>query len=412
MADQRRYPPYRWVVFAVAATAFFLVNYNWNTVATLLDLIPDLALSETQFGLLYTAPTLSGILVSIPGGMLADRYGIRRVLGMALVLTTVGCLLRVWATNFGSMFAYNFLMGVGLGFLFALQPKLVGLWFPPRQVGLATGLYMMAMGVGMALGLATGPMYPTWESAFLYPGIAVAVIAVLWIVLGRDRPAGVPAIETELVGFKEGMARALRSRNMWFVNTAQFLVGVLILAYIGSLPYLLTELKGMTEESASIISALAVIGFTIGTVFWPLVSEWLGIRNPIFMVTMALTGVTAVLVWFLAPGAGMWALAFFPGFFIAAALTFMMMAPIELPEIGPRYAGNATGILSTTYNLGAFVGLPYMMLPIAAVSANWAFIFLLLVSLVTGALALGIREIGRKARERMGEGVSRGWDLG
>ena len=69
-------------------------------------------------------------------------------------------------------------------------------------------------------------------------------------------------------------------------------------------------------------------------------------------------------------------------------------------------AGNATGILSTTYNLGAFVGLPYMMLPIAAVSANWAFIFILMVSVVTGALALGIKEIGRKAREKRAEGAS------
>lgn len=407
MEEQARYPsPYRWVVFAVAAVAFFLVNYNWNIIATLLDLIPDLALSETQFGLLFTAPTLAGILVSIPGGMLADRFGIRRILGIAVVLTTIGCLLRVTATGFASMFAYNFLMGIGLGILFALQPKLVGLWFPPRQVGLATGLYMMAMGVGMALGLATGPMYPTWQSAFLFPGIVMAVVTVLWIVLGRDRPAGVPAIETELVGFKEGMGRALRSRNMWFVNTAQFLVGVIILAYIGSLPYLLTESKGMTEGSASIISALAVVGFTVGTIFWPVLSEVVGIRNPIFMVTMVFTGITAMLVWFLAPGAGMWALAFFPGFFIAAALTFMMMAPIELPEIGPRYAGNATGLLSTTYNLGAFVGLPYMMLPIAAVSANWAFIFLLVLCVVTGALALGIREIGRKARERAVVGTS------
>jgi MFS family permease len=384
----------------MAAIAFFLVNYNWNIVATLLDLIPDLGLSETEFGLLFTAPTLAGILVSIPGGMLADRYGIRRVLGTAVVVTTVGCLLRVTATGFEAMFAYNFLMGIGLGVLFALQPQLVGLWFPPRQVGLATGLYMMSMGVGMALGLATGPMYPTWQSAFLFPGIAVAVITVLWIVFGRDRPAGVSAAETQLVGFREGMGRALRSRNMWFVNTAQFLVGVLILAYIGSLPYLLTEFKGMVEESASLISALAVVGFTIGTIFWPVMSEVVGIRNPIFMVTMVLTGISAVLVWFLAPGAGMWALAFFPGFFIAAALTFMMMAPVELQEIGPRYAGNATGILSTTYNLGAFVGLPYMMLPIAAVSADWAFIFLLIVCVITGTLGLAIREIGRKAREK------------
>ncbi|MDY6918227.1 MAG: hypothetical protein SVP26_09860 [Chloroflexota bacterium] len=124
-------------------------------------------------------------------------------------------------------------------------------------------------------------------------------------------------------------------------------------------------------------------------------------RKPIFMATMVATGATGILVWYLAPGPRMWALAFFLGFFIIAGLVYMLMAPIELPEIGPRYAGSAGGVVLTAFNIGAFVGLPFMFTPIwVASGANMSAWFLVIMCVLTGALGIGMRELGRKAREK------------
>lgn len=399
MAEEVKYPSYRWIVLFIAWGLFGMVAYNWNFTATRLDIVGDLGITLTQFHMVFTGPTLAAIFLCIIGGALGDRYGIRLIVGIGGLIAVAGCLLRFTAGSFTTIFVYTLLIGVGLGVMFPNLPKLVGVWFPPKQIGLATGIYMTGMGLGMALGLATGPMFSSWRSAQLILGIIMAVFAILWIVFARNRPAGVAGAHHEAGGVLEGLSRSFRSKNMWFIIIIQILVGVIILSYIGSLPSVLPA-KGLTLGSASMISALAVFGFLVGTIFWPVISMITGIRNPIFMVTMALTGITGFLVYFLAPGIGMWILAFFPGFFIAPGLTFMLMAPVELPEIGPRFAGSAAGLLLTAFNLGAFVGLPYLFHPLLAWSGTGAFVFLLVGCVVTGLLGLGIMELGRKAQEK------------
>ncbi|MDY6918226.1 MAG: MFS transporter [Chloroflexota bacterium] len=399
MAEEVKYPSYRWVVLLVAWATFVMLTYNWNFTATRLDMVGDLGITLTQFHMVFTGPTLAAIFLCVPGGLLGDRFGIRMVVGIGALIAVVGCLLRLTATGFGTVFGYTILVGVGLGVMFPNLPKLVGVWFPPKQVGLATGIYMTGMGLGMALGLATGTMFSSWQSAQLILGIVFAVCVVAWFVLARNKPAGITVEAHERGSVTEALSRTVRSKNMWFIIVIQILVGVIILSYIGSLPSVLPA-KGMTLGSASMVSALAVFGFLVGTIFWPVISTITGIRNPIFVATMVLTGVTGLLVYFLAPGIGMWVLAFFPGFFIAPGLTFMLMAPVELPEIGPRFAATAAGALLTAFNLGAFVGLPYIFHPLLEWSSTGAFAFLLGGCVVTGLLGLGIMELGRKAQEK------------
>ena len=78
----------------------------------------------------------------------------------------------------------------------------------------------------------------------------------------------------------------------------------------------------------------------------------------------------------------------------------MLMAPVELPEIGARFAGSSAGLLLTAFNLGAFVGVPYIFHPLLEWSGTGAFAFLLGGCVVTGLLGLGIMELGRKAQEK------------
>ena len=381
----------------LAWSIFLMVSYNWNFTATRLDMIGDLGISLSQFHMVYTGPTLACIFLCIVGGALGDRYGIRLVVGIGALIAVVGCLLRLTSSGFGSVFAYTILLGVGLGVMFPNLAKLVGVWFPPKQIPVATGIYMTALGGGMALGLATGSLFSSWQSAQLILGIVFAVCTVAWLIFARNRPAGVPAHAAAGVG--EGLSRTFRSKNMWFIIVIQVLVGVVILSYIGSLPTTLPA-TGLSLQSASMVSALAVFGFVVGTIFWPIVSQILGIRNLLFMATMTLTGVCLFLVYFLAPGVGMWVLAFFPGFFIAPGLTFMLMAPVELPEIGPRFAGSAAGAVLTAFNLGAFVGLPYIFHPVVEGSPVGAYGMLLGLCVVAALLAFGIMELGRKAKEK------------
>ncbi|MDY6918223.1 MAG: hypothetical protein SVP26_09840 [Chloroflexota bacterium] len=156
--------------------------------------------------------------------------------------------------------------------------------------------------------------------------------------------------------------------------------------------------------AVAMFPALAVIGFIVGTMFWAIMSERIGVTKPIYLVCMVLTGVCGVIVFYTAPSVTAYLLAFFPGFFIGAGPAIVMMQPLRLPEFGPRYAANATGVLTAIHHVGGFIFLPYFFTPLwhSAGGLAAALIVWLGSMTVSGLLVLGIPETGRKARERMG----------
>ena len=90
----------------------------------------------------------------------------------------------------------------------------MSIWFPPRQVPMASGFFATAGGFGAAMGLITGPHFGGWQPAFLYSGIVAIVVAILWTVFGRSVPEGV---EIHMPPVLEGVKNASHSRNIWIL---------------------------------------------------------------------------------------------------------------------------------------------------------------------------------------------------
>ena len=78
----------------------------------------ELSLNHTQTSLLFTIPLIMLVALSIPGGLLADKVGIRRAAGTGAIIMTVGCLLRGTATDFSSLLIHTFIYGMGFGLVF------------------------------------------------------------------------------------------------------------------------------------------------------------------------------------------------------------------------------------------------------------------------------------------------------
>ena len=137
----------------------------------------ELLLTHTQTGLLFTVPLIMMVALSIPGGIVADRIGIRKAAGIGAILIAVGSTLRGTATDFPSLLAFTFIYGAGLGWAFPNLPKLVSLWFPREKVGIATGIYSAGCYVGCSLPVAitqplifpiTKPSYQVWRNKSLW----------------------------------------------------------------------------------------------------------------------------------------------------------------------------------------------------------------------------------------------------
>jgi len=105
-------------------------------------------------GRVFSAFLLGYALFQIPGGMLADRYGARRVLaGAALWWVGATALLAapIWGSfTLAAMLALRFLLGVGEAPTFPSAAQAVAQCVPPAGQGRANGLVIAAIGVGSA----------------------------------------------------------------------------------------------------------------------------------------------------------------------------------------------------------------------------------------------------------------------
>ena len=72
--------------------------------------------------------------------MLLDKFGPRLTYSLLLMYAAIPCLMFATAQDFGQLVISRLLMGiVGAGFVIGI--RMVAEWFPPKEIGLAEGIY-------------------------------------------------------------------------------------------------------------------------------------------------------------------------------------------------------------------------------------------------------------------------------
>jgi ACS family glucarate transporter-like MFS transporter len=151
----------------------------------------------------------------LPGGWLADRFGSRRILAIAIlwfsaftVLTTVapGLPGLRWLGAAWAFAIVRFLMGVGESAAFPVGNKLMGYWLGPSERALGTSIFLGGVGAAgiiapvliTRLAVAFG-----WRSPFQLLGFVGALSAFACYFYVTDRPEqnpGVNAAELAIIG--------------------------------------------------------------------------------------------------------------------------------------------------------------------------------------------------------------------
>jgi len=121
--------------------AFFISFVVWFSHAPLMAHIKEaLDLSSQQVKALLILNVALTIPARIVIGMLVDRFGPRAIFSTLLVISSFFCWGFAFADTYESLALFRFLCGfVGAGFVIGI--RLMGEWFPAKQVGMAQGIY-------------------------------------------------------------------------------------------------------------------------------------------------------------------------------------------------------------------------------------------------------------------------------
>ncbi|WP_336031297.1 MFS transporter [Geodermatophilus sp. FMUSA9-8] len=221
---------------------------------------------------------------------LMERFGIRRVVVGALLLTAVGSGLTVFMTaSWQLVLLWGFAVGLGTGSMaLSLVATVTGRWFVARR-GLVSGILTAGGATGQLVFLpvvaAVAETDGGWRAASL--GTTAAALAVVPLVLWllRDRPRDVGAVPYGGTAADDvdpvrtgaaraalaGLALAARSRPFWLLAAGFFICGASTIGLVQ--PHFIPAAHDHGMPVTTAASLLAVVGiFDIaGTVF----SGWL-----------------------------------------------------------------------------------------------------------------------------------------
>lgn len=170
----------------ITTTHYFMFNFLTNSaqsmVGTMLPLFlnNELKTTITSIGLFFTASNIIGSIVQVPGGLLADRIGRKKLI--ITLLLPIPFLYGIWGI-IDKWYAYLLIYVISKGLLNMIGPAnlaIVSEIFPQEKKGLAFGLVM----AGTRLSSAAGPLLGGYLYASIGPSspfIAAGMIFLLSI---------------------------------------------------------------------------------------------------------------------------------------------------------------------------------------------------------------------------------------
>lgn len=190
--------------------AFFLSFVVWFNHAPLMSSIQDtFQLSMQQVKALLIMNVALTIPARIIIGMLVDNYGPRIMYSSLLFISSFICFFFALADSYEMLMASRFALGfVGAGFVIGI--RMIGEWFPARQVGMAEGIYGGWGNFGSAAAALSLPTLALvyggddgWRYAIATTGVIALIYSLIFYKLARNTPKGSTYFKPKKTGAME-----------------------------------------------------------------------------------------------------------------------------------------------------------------------------------------------------------------
>jgi len=373
----------------------------------------ELALSDKQMGLAFSAFAWAYALFEIPGGWLGDLIGPRKVLLRVVILWSLFTAATGYVWGAVSLIVVRFLFGMGEAGCFPNLTKSFMTWLPPKERTHAQAVtWLSARWAG-----ALTPLLVIWVMSLLswrrvFP--VFALFGLLWACLFQRRFRNVPVPNArEKSTARIPWSSLLTSRTVWLLWIQYFCLTYGWFFYVTWLPTYLKETRGLQLDHNRLtlwLQNMLQQGLSPDTVHRVLVATLAGV--PLF-----LGGIGAMVAGWLTPRVAKrlgsvsktrqaLAIAGFGGAAVLLVLSFYIRDPLlgivalglasfcndlTMPgswstcmDVGGDYAGTLSGSMNMMGSVGAATAPLVIGILLEQTHRNWALPFWL------GGLAYGI----------------------
>jgi predicted MFS family arabinose efflux permease len=253
----------RWAILGVLFLARTAMGFQYQTIGSIApSLIGELRIGFAEVGTLIGLYHISGVFLSLPGGLIIERVGDKKLCATGLAAMALGGLIIALSHSYAGVFTGRLISGMG-GILFNLViTKMTADWFARREIVLAMAVILSTWQFGIALGLVSQPLIAGtfgWRSVMLISGGFCLVSLLLVASCYRPPPVerhveapGAPSISRLGMPPARIVAPVIAAGVMW----GSFNAGVV--AYFSFVPVWLVERGGMTIAQSGALTSVAL----------------------------------------------------------------------------------------------------------------------------------------------------------
>jgi MFS family permease len=346
---------------AVLSLSWGLVLFDVISIDFLMPFIaPNLKLSNTQIGLLFSLYWLPFGLSSYATGELTDRVGKpRTLLLVAMLLFSIGSVLPALATSFTTLLITRLLMGLLEGPILPLAQTIVAVECPAERRGVDMGIVQnvgtSVLGLFEPILLVAVAVRWGWRVGFFAVALPGLICAVLIGLSLRRAPEPKNVVDSASAGSsprrRQGIREVLRYRNVWLCVVAASLFTAFVLIGRGYLPLVYVQLRHMSPQRMGLLlTVLSISGLALGVIF-PALADRIG-RKPAAVISNLLGVVFPLAGLYYAGPDTVLALLMFIGWAPAGA-SILFLATIPSETVPVHSVSTAIGL---TFAIGTLVG--------------------------------------------------------
>lgn len=258
----------------------------------------DFQINATALGNLSAFYFYSYVAMQIPTGILADKWGPRRLLTLGTLVAAAGAVIFSLAPNITWAASGRLLIGGSVAVAFVCLLKIAANWFAPHRFALLSGLALFCGIVGAVC--AGTPLrilvdHFGWRHVVLLSAFVTILVGICTWIFIRDYPqekgyknftqAPSPSTQHKRSGFLSDLYQVFTYHNtlLLFLIPGGVVGCVLTFSGLWGVPYL-TTLHGVSQTTAASLSSALLVAWAAGGPFFGWLSDRLKNRKKLYLI--------------------------------------------------------------------------------------------------------------------------------
>ncbi len=373
------------IVLLVAGVAVAMIQYKVPTIMA--PLMAQFSLDAQTASWLMSVFTLASIVMAIPSGMLAKRFGAKTMMVVACGIAVAGSVVGLFASMAPLLVVSRAIEGAALTILTTCGPLVVRQCVRPDKIGVAMGVWGIWGCVGSTVAAVLVPtLFETAGFSGLWGAFAVVAALAAALVLVSIRVPKDPDGDEAPVPPLAFVCKALVRRDtlLFFVGFAAF--NVCLLAVLTYVPTIL-QVQGFDPTLSGLISTAPMLLSVVSSPLFGAVSDRLGRTKPLLVASMLVMGPCTFLL-YTQTGALLWVAVCVMGLVGMGGIGMFLSGYASLvPD--PALAAGSMGVMILVQGVGQFLGSYLVQMLLGAQLTQWLFAGGVLMALgLAGAAAL------------------------